>query len=650
MKRILGMCAFLMSTPGLGQSDPAAAFGAREGVISASLSPDGQKIALIASAAGRATRLFIVDTVAGGPPRPALLASGKPENLSQCKWTSNDRLVCTIGGLILIEGQIGGFSNVVAVDADGKNVRMLSNRRGSDALQIDTRGGAVIDYLPEDDGVVLMMRSYVPEGRIDTLIAKTDDGMGVDRVDTRTGAARRVEGAQRDAVEYITDGQGTVRIKGVSPRPADGYDKGVVKYLYRGKDSRDWLTLSTYVYADRSGFNPYAVDRDANLAYGFEKIDGRMAAVSYALDDSLTRTVLYRHPTVDVDGLVRVGRRGRVIGVSFATDKRAEVYFDPAMKGVTAALSKALGGKAVYIADTSTDENRLLLWAGSDTDPGQYYLFDRVARKLSPVIPQRPQLASMTLASVQSITYPAADGTLVPAYLTLPPGREPRNLPAIVLPHGGPSARDEWGFDWLSQYFVARGFAVIQPNFRGSAGYGDAWFKQNGFRSWQTAVGDVTSAGKYLLAKGIADPTKLTILGWSYGGYAALQAAVVEPDLFKAVVAIAPVTDLGTLLQGSDNFSSYYLAKDFIGSGPHIVAGSPARNAARIMAPVLMFQGTFDANVPAAQAKLMDEKLKAAGKRSELVMFDGLDHQLDEEEARTTMLRRAGDFLMAAGK
>ena len=650
MNRLWGLCAVLVAAPGVAQTDLAAAFGAREGVLSASLSPDGQKIALIASAGGQATRLFIVDTVAGAVPKPILLASGKPENLYSCKWAATDRLVCTVGGLTQFEGDIIGFSNLVSVDVDGKNIRMLSNRRGADALNIDTRGGTVVDYLPDENGIVLMMRSYVPEARIGTIIEKTEEGMGVDRIDTRTGASKKVEGAQRDAVEYITDGHGGVRIKGVSPRTADGYDKGAVKYLYRQQGSRDWLTLSTYVYADRSGFNPYAVDRDTNLAYGFEKIDGRLAAVSYTLDNSRTRTVLYQHPSVDVDGLVRVGRRGRVIGVTYATDKRAAVYFDPVMKAVTASLSKALGGRTVYVTDTSTDENRLLLWAGSDTDAGQFYLFDRAARKLSPVIPQRPQLTDLALANVQPITYPAADGTMVPAYLTLPPGKDAKGLPAIVLPHGGPGARDEWGFDWLSQYFVARGFAVIQPNFRGSAGYGDAWFKENGFRSWETAVGDVASAGKYLVAKGIADPAKLTILGWSYGGYAALQAAVVEPNLFKAVVAIAPVTDLGTLLQGKKFFSNYYLSKDFIGSGPHIVAGSPARNVARITVPVLMFQGTLDANVPAAQAKLMDDKMRGAGKRSELVMFEGLDHQLDDEAARTTMLRRAGDFLIAAGK
>lgn len=630
--------------------DIAAAFGAREGVLSASLSPDGQKIALIASAAGQATRLYIVDAAGGALPKPILLASGKPEKLYGCRWAAAARLVCRTGGLVENVGSIYGFSYVMSVDAAGGNQRVLSTRRGDNALAIDLRGGTVIDYLPDEDGIVLMMRSYVPEAKIGSLIEKSADGMGVDRIDTRTGAVKRVEAAQRDAVEYITDGYGDVRIKGVSPTTGTGYNRGTVNYMYRAKGNRAWLPLSTYGVNDRSGFNPHTVDRATNSAYGLEKIDGRLAAVSYSLDGSLNRQLLYQHPNVDVDGLVGVGRRGRVIGATFATDKRAAVYFDPIIKGILASLSKALGGRSVYVADTSTDETKLLLWAGSDVDPGQYYLFDKTARKLSPVIPQRPQLTGLVLANVQPITYPAADGTMIPAYLTLPPGKDAKGLPAIVLPHGGPSARDEWGFDWLSQYFVARGFAVIQPNFRGSAGYGDAWFQKNGFQSWEVAVGDVASAGKYLIDKGIADPAKLTILGWSYGGYAALQAAIVEPQLFKAVVAIAPVTDLATLLEDRKNYSDYYVQKQFIGTGPHIIAGSPARNVARIVAPVLVFQGALDANVPAAQARLLDEKLKAAGKRSELLIFEGLDHQLDDEAARTTMLKRAGDFLMAVGK
>jgi dipeptidyl aminopeptidase/acylaminoacyl peptidase len=235
----------------------------------------------------------------------------------------------------------------------------------------------------------------------------------------------------------------------------------------------------------------------------------------------------------------------------------------------------------------------------------------------------------------------------VPAYLTLPPDGRPTGR-AIVLPHGGPGARDEWGFDWLAQFYAGEGYAVLQPNFRGSSGYGDAWFERNGFRDWRTAIGDVTDAGKWLIAQKLATPGGLGIVGWSYGGYAALQSAVTVPGLFRAVVAIAPVTDLGRLKEESRYWSNHDVVADFIGSGKDVDEGSPARHADRVTAPVLLFHGSMDRNVDVGESVLMDQRLKAAGKASQLIAYDGLDHYLDDSDARADLLRRSAAFLAAS--
>lgn len=216
------------------------------------------------------------------------------------------------------------------------------------------------------------------------------------------------------------------------------------------------------------------------------------------------------------------------------------------------------------------------------------------------------------------------------------------------MPHGGPSARDEWGFDWLAQYFANRGYAVLQPNFRGSAGYGNDWFQTNGFQSWNVAIGDVNDAGRWLISEGIADPSRLAVVGWSYGGYAALQSGVVDPDLYKAVVAIAPVADLGDWRDEFRRFTNAAVMRDYVGTGPHIAAGSPARHAEAIKAPVLLFHGEMDRNVSVRQSRLMRDRLRDAGKRVELVEFSGLDHQLQDSEARVRMLRRSDEFLRQA--
>ncbi|MFL6760327.1 alpha/beta hydrolase family protein [Sphingomonas sp.] len=204
------------------------------------------------------------------------------------------------------------------------------------------------------------------------------------------------------------------------------------------------------------------------------------------------------------------------------------------------------------------------------------------------------------------------------------------------------------GFDWLAQFLAARGYAVIQPNYRGSAGYGDEWKGENAFKEWRKAIGDVSASARYLVSQGIADPARLAIVGWSYGGYAALQSAAVDPGLYKAAVAIAPVTDLSLLKSEALNLSSYSLVNQFVGSGPHVVEGSPLRRATEIKVPVLLFHGDMDRNVAIEQSEKMAAALRGAGDKVELVRFKGLDHQLDDSDARVSMLTKMGEFLDSA--
>ncbi|MBF6603147.1 MAG: S9 family peptidase, partial [Sphingorhabdus sp.] len=328
------------------------------------------------------------------------------------------------------------------------------------------------------------------------------------------------------------------------------------------------------------------------------------------------------------------------------TEKRQAVYFDTELSKLATALSNALGdGKSINFVDSSQDESKLLIWAGADTDPGQYFLFDKNSKEMKPLLGVRPLVEKQKLAISEPVSYPAADGTMIPAYLTLPPDGSNNNIPAIVMPHGGPTARDEWGFDWMAQFFANQGFAVIQPNFRGSSGYGDDWYHKNGFQGWETAIGDVSDAGRWLVSQGIAKPSALSIVGWSYGGYAALQSAVLAPDLFKAVVAIAPVTDLALLKSESRRYYSGAITRDFIGSGPHIKEGSPAQNAATIKAPVLLFHGDYDQNVNVKQSRLMVNKLKDNGKSVQYFEYPKLAHSLHDSEVRAEMLQKSLDFL-----
>ncbi len=630
-------------------TDLAKAFGAREYIQQISLSPDGDKVAFITPTNGRGSAVVVVDATTGST-KAILPANGNPDRLTDCHWSTDTRLICNIYMIQDTGERQLGFSRVVAVNADGSDVKLLSARPSDNALAIALNGGELIDWGVDGSGTVLMSRIFVPEDRTGSIIAEKHPGVGVELIDTVSLKRKTVEQPREGAWDYISDGQGNIRVMGIQSTTGSGYDGNKISYMYRTAGDRGWKPLATLSVAGgvTTGFVPVAVDPTLDVVYGFDNQNGRAALYSISLDGSLTRKLVFQRNDVDVDQLVRIGRRARVVGVSYATDKRETEFFDPDLRALRTALGKALPGKLINFVDSSLDESKLLLFAGSDVDPGTYYLFDRKTRKLAEVLPVRPGLANVALATVKAVTYKAADGTDIPAYLTLPAGSDGKNLPAIVMPHGGPGYRDEWGFDWLSQFFAAKGYAVIQPEFRGSTGYGDAWYQKNGFQSWRTSIGDVNDAGRWLVKSGIADPRKLAIVGWSYGGYAALQSSVLDPDLFKAIVAVAPVTDLETLRGEARDFTNFPQVDAFIGHGPWVTEGSPARNVDRIRAPVLLFHGDRDQNVGIGESRLMADKLRDAGKKVEFVEFKGLDHQLDDSDARAQMLEKADAFLHTA--
>ncbi|MDB5678252.1 alpha/beta fold hydrolase [Sphingomonas bacterium] len=631
-------------------AETAKAFGARENIQQISLSPSGDKVAMLMPTPGRGMTLYVVNLTTDAPPKPIMKSSGDIDQLRDCRWSTDTRLICSIS-LTDNEGTVRlGYSRTIALNDDGSKAKVLSARTSSMALGITQDGGSLVDWGADGTGSVLMTHFYVPEYSTGTHAAETRSGLGVDLVDTTTLSRKAIEQPRENVVAYISDGQGVVRMMGIQSTDGNGYDGNRISYSYRQPNSRDWKPFGTVrlngnVY---SGFVPEAVDRELNVAYGFESTDGRAALYSVSLDGSMTKKLVMSRPDVDMDSLISVGRRDRVVGASYVTDRREVMFFDPALKALQASLAKALPGHIITFIDASADENKLLLFAGSDNDPGRYYLFDKKTRSLSEILAARSELAGMPLSTVKAITYKAADGTTIPAYLTLPAGSDGKNLPAIVMPHGGPAARDEWGFDWLSQFFAARGYAVIQPEFRGSAGYGDQWYNKNGYQGWRTAMSDINDAGHWMVKSGIADPQKLAIVGWSYGGYAALQTSVVDPDLYKAIVAVAPVTDLDTLRDEARAYSYYPQRDAQIGHGPWVVEGSPARNASRIKAPVLLFHGDRDTNVGIGESRLMAGKLKSAGAKVELVEYKGLDHQLDDDVARAGMLAKADAFLRAS--
>jgi dipeptidyl aminopeptidase/acylaminoacyl peptidase len=629
-------------------ADDAALFGTLEKAYSAELSADGKKLVFVGYGGGMSTIAVVVDLVNPSATQVAR-GDGKPANLTHCEWSATDRLVCSLWGLVRRDSFILPMRKTLAMNADGsKQVSLGQPNSRFDQLWWRLSDGRVVDWMNGTDGMVLMARTNVPEKSTGKILARIEEGLSVERVDTRTGKATNVERAARDTSDYISDGLGNIRIMSTTETSDNGTWRGIEKHFYRMVNDKSWHDLGSYNSAGNgSGMAPLAVDPIINAAYVLQQLDGRWALYRISLDGSLKSELVFASKTVDVDNVIRVGRNGRVIGASYTTDLTRVEYFDPTYKSIHQMLAKTLPKlPLIDFASASADEQILLVRASSDVDPGHWYIFDRTKKTLVEAITQRAGLRGKKLSNVTAISFPAADGTRIPAYLTLPPGvTDAKGLPAIVMPHGGPAARDEWGFDWLAQFFAQRGFVVLQPNFRGSAGYGDQWFVKNGFQSWKVSIGDICDGGRWLVKQGYADSSKLAIFGWSYGGYAALQSNVMDPSLFKAVVAVAPVADLALLKNEAMQWTSWKIEGDYIGSGPHIKEGSPAQNAQAFVAPVLMFHGDKDLNVDIDQSRRMFKELHNAGKSGRLVVYPELDHSLRDETARADMLRKSDAFL-----
>jgi dipeptidyl aminopeptidase/acylaminoacyl peptidase len=633
--------------------ETAAAFGARQSVLGVSLSPSGNKILYLAPGSDSAEIVYVVDLAGDAQPKAVTAQRGLDSELAQCEWATDSRVICQARYIGSMDGVLIGASRLFALDDDGSNQLSLSAQDSMKALGIRQDGGRILALdLPDRPGRVLMTREWVKENTAGTRLANSDEGLGVVEVDIANGRRRNVEPPAVGNVDFIADDKGQLRIRTRQPLDSRGYMRPDRLYSYRDANSRGWQPLSDTRSASdgEATFFPAAVDASRNVAYGFTTINGYDAVSTIALDGTGRSEVVLSRDDVDVDSLIRIGRQRRVVGASYATEKREIAYFDEELGRLSEQFHKVLPGEPlVEVVGASANERRLLLIGSSDVDPGMVYLFDKDTRELSELLPLRRELTGRAMGQMRPVTFPAADGTMIPGYLTLPPGvSEAGSLPAIVLPHGGPSARDEWGFDWLVQFFAARGYAVLQPNFRGSTGYGSAWFGRNGFQAWRTAIGDVNDAGRWLVSEGIGDPARLAVVGWSYGGYAALQTQVLDNTLYKAVVAIAPVTDLDRFREEKRAYTSFRIVDRFVGQGAHIAEGSPARNAQAFAAPVLMFHGTLDQNVGVAQARLMKSRLEEAGKPVRYVEYAGYDHQLDEGSVRTDMLTHIGRFLEAS--
>jgi dipeptidyl aminopeptidase/acylaminoacyl peptidase len=337
---------------------------------------------------------------------------------------------------------------------------------------------------------------------------------------------------------------------------------------------------------------------------------------------------------VDFGSAIFAEATDELVGTSYE-DERVRLYFrDKGWEADYKLLQGKFPGKDITLGSSTADDRVMLITVSSDTDPGERYIFDRNTKKLTLQYKVRERIPREHMASMQPVRYPSSDGLEIPAFLTLPRGVPAKNLPAIVLPHGGPWARDSWGFSNLAQFMANRGYAVLQPNFRGSTGYGKK-FLNAGNKQWGDKMQDDVSWGvKYLVAQGIADPKRTGIMGGSYGGYATLAGVAFTPDLYGAAVAIVAPSNLITLL---DSIPPYWEAARIIfyermgnpktpEGKAQLVRQSPLTSAGKIKTPLLVAQGANDPRVKKAESEQIVIALRDRGFPVEYVLAPDEGH------------------------
>ena len=326
------------------------------------------------------------------------------------------------------------------------------------------------------------------------------------------------------------------------------------------------------------------------------------------------------------------------------------VFRDPAQASIIAKVRKAFPQDDMDIKEWTSDLGRIILRTTGPQDSGTWYAVDIANLKAEAIAYERLKINPADVGPMQVFAYKASDGMEMDGILTLPPGREPKNLPAVVLPHGGPHAHDVNGFDWWAQAYASRGYAVFQPNFRGSTNRDQA-FMRAGFGEWGGKMQSDKSDGlKALVDKGIVDPARVCIVGASYGGYAALAGVTLQQGIYRCAVAVAPVSDIADMfredVRASGQLGTTRAALlDQLGSRERWNAASPLRAAGNASAPIMLIHGVDDTVVPYAHSTRMANALKDARKPYELVTLKGEDHWLSRSETRRTMLEAAVRFV-----
>ena len=607
----------------------AVAFGSHPTFMSLSLSPDGEKLAFIQYHPDGFYYVRILDLTTRKLSDVIFSTPKDNSEISRCAWASNERLLCGVIGRYSRKGVYYHSGRLVGVNYNGKDMMVLY--------------GSVLDFLPDDPNHVLI-QYYAGKSSTSnsggSLLFQWKRISRVGTLDIYTGKVIKQSYVNK-AVRWFSDGHGVPRLyQYISKR----YRRW---YVRKPKGKAVFWKVLHEVKADNlsDSFVPVGFgDNTEELLY-LDLRGGRTALFSMDLAHNHSTHLVYSNDLVDVKGVKTMGKYNRVVAATYVDDKFRYYFFDKEIQRIYELITQQFPNHNIGIIDEDWNRRYYLVAVSSDVEPTVYYRYDSEKLKLMRIASISTKLANRKLAVMKEITYPARDQISIPAFLTLPDREKKSGLPTVILPHGGPSSRDVWDFDILAQFLAANGYAVLQSNYRGSAGYGAAWEGDGAFRNWNTAVNDVNDGTKYLIDQGIADPDRICIVGWSYGGYAALMGAIENPSLYKCIVSIAGVTDPKKFGLFMLKFVGGKAHREYIGANEVGNSGSPLKRAGEIMVPVLLAHAKEDANVPFEQSRSMYETLMKNNQPVEFIHYEYAEHDIRPDKYRIDLFTRLAEFL-----
>lgn len=640
--------AFLSLTIGFDAAAglPAERFVEKAAIVPPKLSPNGRFMATPIRRDGRT--VIVVHDLDAPKGTPPAFVHGDDLDVDWVEWATDERMLVSFTTIVPLKFTTGRIARrlarvttrrVIAIDRDGKNGvwLMTPDRR----FQSNRSLNLIAHMLPASPEHVLMAAN------------DTRSRFNLYRVNIFDGKLEEVVRGNNRTDAWLTDQQGTPRA-----RWDYDYDDETYTMFLRRDDSDTWDKVAEYGDRDLPDLNVVGFADARTAIVSSRQTSDRLGLYEYDIVGRRLGRKLFDHPAVDVGApfghLIYDRETRRVLGFTYAEDVWRVHYFDAHLARVQGEADAAFPDSAVVrLISWSSDVARVVVYTEGPKNPGSYYLYDRKARINELIGREQPSLPAAELGDMTIIKYVARDGAKIPGYLTLPRGRGERNLPMVVLPHGGPELRDTVQYDELAQVIANQGYLVFQPNFRGSGGYGRA-FAEAGHRQWGRRMqDDVTDGVKALIADGTADAKRICIVGASYGGYAALAGGAFTPELYRCVVSIAGVSDLTEMIlderkQGRESSVYRYWVKrigDPDTDDAELRAWSPATHADKFTAPVLLIHGEFDGIVPFDQSRIMDRALSRAGKKVELIRVRREGHSLSRPSTRKQMYTDIRRFL-----